>query len=378
MVSAEMRMGDVNRPSRLKSYDAYAVFSELVNQDPSEHFLGIVPKHLVDRYPYRIFADLLPISTSTPVEPSTPLDELYSEFQRNRVDAFSVMETGKRFVGAVTPTSLIETLWHREQILTTRLRKEIGEKISAERQIPKAKKAVDHHLEARVDVFGDYQTQLSALSESLVTSEKRERQALANELHDHLAQILAVGRMKLAHGRQLTHDSEMLNLLSTVDQFLHESLAYTRTLMTELSSLHLHQTSLLTMLEKLTEKMKHFGLTVLIEPVGLLPDLSENQTFLLYWSIRELSFNVVKHAQVEQATITIQHLHGTHLQCIVSDEGRGFDTEKVALPNLGQNHFGLSGIQGRMTALQGTISFDSFPGRGTRVSLTIPLSPPSS
>ncbi|MBA3968100.1 MAG: hypothetical protein H0X47_20460, partial [Nitrospirales bacterium] len=241
MVSADMRVCDLNHPSGLKNYEAYAVFSELGNQDPSEHFLGIVPKHLVGRYPYRIFADLLPFSTSTPVESSTPLDDLYLEFQRNRADAFSVMENGKRFVGAVTPTSLIETLWHREQIHTTRLRKEIGEKISAERQLQQTRKELDHHLEGRVGVVGDYPTQLSALSESLVTSEKRERQALANELHDHLAQILAVGRMKLAQGSQLTQDPEMLNFLNTVDQFFHESLTYTRTLMTELTSLHLHQ-----------------------------------------------------------------------------------------------------------------------------------------
>ncbi len=377
MVSADMRLHDLSRPSGLKIFEAYAVFSETVDQSPFGQFLGIVPQHMVGRYPYRIFADLLPFSTSIPVEPSTPLDELYSEFQQNRVDAFSVMETGKRFIGAVTPTSLLETLWHRERFLNTRLQKEIGEKMFAERQLQQVKKELDLHLETPVGVLDGYKTQLSALSKSLGSSEKRERQALASELHDHLAQILAVGRMKLAQGSQLTQDPEILNLLNTVDQFLHESLTYTRTLMTELSSLHLHQSGLLTMLERLTEKMKRFGLAVLIEPARPLPELSENQAFHLYWSLRELLFNVIKHAHVEQATISIQQPHGTHLQCIVSDEGRGFDTEKVALPNFGQDHFGLSDIRGRITALQGTISFDSFPGQGTRVSLTIPLSPAS-
>ncbi|MEO7863069.1 MAG: ATP-binding protein [Nitrospirales bacterium] len=378
MVSEDMRLHDLNRPSRLKSHEAYAVFSELVNQDPFEQFLGIVPKHMVGRYPYRIFADLLPFSTSIPVEPSTPLDELYSEFQRNPVDAFSVMETGNRFIGAVTPTSLLETLWHREQFLTARLQKEIGEKIFVERQLQQAKEKLDLHLENRVDVImGDYKTQLSALSESLASAEKRERQALASELHDHLAQILTVGRMKLAQGSQLTQDSEILNLLNTVDQFLHESLTYTRTLMTELSSFHLHQSGFLTMIEGLTEKMKRFGLAVTIDAEQSLPDVSENQAFLLYWSLRELLFNVIKHAHVEQATITIQDLDGTHLQCIVSDVGRGYDPATMAIPNAGQEHFGLSGIHARMTALQGTFALNSFSGQGTRVTLTIPLSPPS-
>ncbi len=147
--------------------------------------------------------------------------------------------------------------------------------------------------------------------------------------------------------------------------------------MTELSSLHLHQSGLLTVLEGLTEKMKLFGLAVTLEAERPLPHLSENQEFLLYWSLRELLFNVIKHAHVEQAIITIHQLHGTHLHCMVSDDGCGFDSANLAMPNAGQDHFGLSGIRGRMTALQGTISLESFPGQGTRVSLTIPLSPPS-
>ena len=146
--------------------------------------------------------------------------------------------------------------------------------------------------------------------------------------------------------------------------------------MTELSSLHLHQLGLLMALEKLAEKMEVFGLTVTMETERPLPDLSEKQDFLLYWSIRELLFNVIKHAHAKQATITIRQLRNTHLLCMVSDEGCGFDPATM-MPNAGRHHFGLSGIRGRMIALQGTISLDSFPGRGTRVSLTIPLSPPS-
>lgn len=232
-------------------------------------------------------------------------------------------------------------------------------------------------LGARDEGIDDYKEQLVRLSESLITTEKRERQALAGELHDHLAQILSVGRIKLAQGSHLTLDSEVLSLLNTVDQFFQDSLAYTRTLMTELNSLHLHQSGLLLALEKLTEKMNVFGLTVTMETERPLPDLSENQDFLLYWSIRELLFNVIKHAHANQATITIHQLRNTHLHCVVSDEGCGFDPATLAMQNADRDHFGLSGIRGRMIALQGTISLDSFPDRGTRVFLMIPLSPPS-
>ncbi len=230
MVSADMRLRDLNPSHGLQSYEAYAVFSEVVDQKPSEQFLGIVPNHMVGRYPHRIFADLLLFSTSTQVEPLTPLDVLYSEFQRNRIDAFSVMETGQRFIGAITPTSLLETLWHREQFLTARLQKEMSVEIFAKRQLQQAKDELDNHVGTRDNLVFDHKQQLLALSESLISAEKRERRALANELHDHLAQILAVSRMKLAQGSHLTVDSEVLNLLKTVDHFLQESLTYTRSL----------------------------------------------------------------------------------------------------------------------------------------------------
>lgn len=378
MVSADMRLRDLNPPHGLQNYEAYAVFSEIVDQTPSEQFLGIVPKHMVGRYPYRIFADLLPFSMSTQVEPSTPLDMLYSEFRQNRIDAFFVMKTGQRFIGAITPRSLLEALWHREQFLTARLQKEMSEKLFAEQQLPQAKEELGTHLRSGDNLVFDHKQQLLALSENLISTEKRERRALAGELHDHLAQMLAVSRIKLAQGRHLTKDSELLNLLTTVDQFLQESLAYTRTLMTELNSTHLHQSGLLTILEGLTEKMKLFGLAVTLEAERTLPDLSEDQKFLLYWSLRELLFNVIKHAHVEEATITIHTIHGTHLHCMVSDEGCGFDPANMAITKTGQDHFGLSGIRGRMTTVQGTISLDSIPGQGTRVSLTTPLSPSSS
>ncbi|MDT3778840.1 histidine kinase [Nitrospira sp. MA-1] len=377
MVSAEMGLRDLNLNHKLQSYEAYAVFSEVVNQKPSEQFLGIVPKHMIGRYPYRIFGDLLSCSTSPHVEPSTPLDVLYADFQRHRIDAFSVIDSGQRFIGAITPTSLLETLWHREQFLTMRLQKEINEKNFAKRELQQAKDELDNHVGARNNLVFDHTQQLLELSESLISTETRERRALAGELHDHLAQMLAVGRIKLAQGSHLTSDPEVLSLLNTVDQFLQESLSYTRTLMTELNSFNLHQSGLLKVLEELTKKMKLLGLVVTLEAERPLPDLSENQEFLLYWSLRELLFNVIKHAHVDQATISIHQLHGTHLHCMVSDHGCGFDPATMAGEIPGQDHFGLSGIRGRMTALHGTISLNSYPGQGTRASLTIPLSPPS-
>lgn len=372
-VSADMRLRDLIPHSGLQGYEAYAVFSDMPDEVPSQEFLGIVSNYTVGRYPYRIFGDLLSFSKSIPVEPSAPLDVLYSDFQQNRYDAFSVMESGQRFIGAVTLTSLLNALWHREQFLTARLQQEISNKIFVERQLQLTKKELDEYLNKGVDDTFDYKQQVKMLSETLKSVEKRERHVLATELHDHLAQLLAVGRMKLAEGNHLTQNSELLNLLNTVDHLLHESLTYTRTLMTELSSIHLHQSGLRAALEGLAEKMKRFNLDVSLEIEHPIPDLSEDQQFHIYWSLRELLFNVIKHAHVPEAGIMMQRVHETCLQFIVSDAGSGFDPATTEMRNSPHEHFGLSGIQGRMAALQGAVTIHSSPGKGTRAVLTIPL-----
>lgn len=372
-VSADMRLKDLNALSTAQRYEVYAVFSESGEQTQPQEFLGIVPNYAVGLYPYRIFEDLLSFSNSIPVEPSAPLDVLYADFQTTRLDAFSVMDSGHRFLGAVTLTSLLTALWHREQFLTERLQQEIGNKLFAERQLQKAQHELDDYLDKGVNNIVDYKHQLETLSESLKAAEKRERHALAMELHDHLAQILTVGRMKLAQGSQLTQNSELLNLMHTVDHLLHESLTYTRTLMSELSSTQLHQSGMLRALEGLAEKMKLFNLDVALEIEQPFPELSEDQQFHIYWSIRELLFNVIKHARVHQAGIRIRKVNGTGFQCIVWDNGSGFEAELNDFKQASHGHFGIAGIQARMAALQGTLTIHSSPGQGTQAILTLPL-----
>jgi signal transduction histidine kinase len=373
MVAADMRQRDLRSPSSVR-YDAYAVFSELIGTTPPTHFLGLVSEQMVDRYPYRIFADLLPFSKSSVVEPNTPLDTLYSDFHRERIEAFSVMGNDHRFLGAVTPTSLLETLLHREREFTTKLQQKLRQKFLMEGHAQIASQELETSLENRTDKLN---TEKKPLVDNLLksfSSEKRERTLLADELHDHLAQILSVGQMKIAQASNLAKDPELLTCLHTIQQLLDESLAYTRTLMTELNATHFHQAGLLSMFEVLTDKLKRYGLHVIMDIKDSIPRLSEDSEFVLYWSIHELLFNVVKHAHVEQANVTIQKIGSMNLQAIVSDTGKGFAPEKPVSEHSLQSHFGLSRIRARLAAVQGTLAIDSTPGKGTRVILTIPFS----
>jgi CheY-like chemotaxis protein len=94
---------------------------------------------------------------------------------------------------------------------------------------------------------------------------------------------------------------------------------------------------------------------------------------LLFESTRELLFNVVKHAKVEQVTLHVA-LDGTDQLCItVSDEGIGFDpTELGDRLKAGAVGWGLFSVRERVTLLGGRFDIDSTPGRGTRFRLVAP------
>jgi len=87
-----------------------------------------------------------------------------------------------------------------------------------------------------------------------------------------------------------------------------------------------------------------------------------------------LLFNVTKHAKVNEARIRALLLGGEQLSIIVCDDGIGFDRSPDHAPNGSPTGFGLFGIRERLESLGGTVEVDSAPGRGTRVSLLVPVS----
>ena len=104
------------------------------------------------------------------------------------------------------------------------------------------------------------------------------------------------------------------------------------------------------------------------------PALDDEVKTLLFESIREMLFNVVKHAKVDEAKVVIQQ-EGDCLNVTVSDEGVGFDVEAKASED-SQSDFGIFSRGDRIEALGGHWSIDASPGHGTRVQVQLPVNSP--
>jgi signal transduction histidine kinase len=95
---------------------------------------------------------------------------------------------------------------------------------------------------------------------------------------------------------------------------------------------------------------------------------------LLYQAVRELLFNVLKHAQVKTAQVLLTRNGGT-IKVSVTDSGAGFDHRKIE-NTFNPEGFGLFSIRERLKYFGGKMEIESAVGRGTKVEISIPVEPP--
>ncbi len=229
------------------------------------------------------------------------------------------------------------------------------------------------------------QARLRSLAGELSLAEQRERKRLAAELHDHLQQLLVLGKLTVGQGKKSVGGSPGCEtVFNRVDDILSEALTYSRTLVAELSPPVLRDYGLAAGLTWLGAYMKKHEQTVTVTvPVGKEIQLPEDQVIWLFQSVRELLINSSKHAGTGQATVTMEQID-RDLRITVSDDGVGFDLAVVAddaaagLQSGGgiSSKFGLFSIQERMRALGGTFDLRSAPGQGTTATLTLRFVPP--
>ncbi|MBX3329227.1 MAG: PAS domain S-box protein [Nitrospira sp.] len=239
---------------------------------------------------------------------------------------------------------------------------------------------LEHAVNIKTAELQQSQERLRALTSELNLAEQRERKRLATELHDHLQQMLVVGKLTIGQGRRGTSGVPACEtVLKKVDDILSDALTYSRTLVAELSPPVLRDHGLTASLKWLAEymKKKHEQAVTVVVPDDQGLSLPEDQRVLLFQSVRELLINSAKHAGTGQATLTMEK-RADHLCITVKDEGTGFDLAAVAaearVPS-GEisSKFGLYSIQERMRALGGSFNINSAPRHGTMAMLILPL-----
>ncbi|HKT34332.1 MAG TPA: response regulator, partial [Nitrospira sp.] len=248
---------------------------------------------------------------------------------------------------------------------------DITERKQAEMQRQEWTKELERRVNERTKELVRTHDRLRGLAQDLTLTEQRERQRIAGELHDYLAQMLVVTRLKMNHASQMIAPHPACAVLQEADQLIDQSLTYTRTVVAELMPPTLRQFGLAAGLRWLGERMEQQGLLVHVDVPSVSPPLSEDHTTMLFQCVRELLFNVLKHAGTERASVVMMDDGHDKLKIIVHDDGVGCDP--VAIRESRGDTFGLFSIRERMEAIDGWMELESQPGAGTTVTLGVTL-----
>jgi signal transduction histidine kinase len=259
---------------------------------------------------------------------------------------------------------------------------DIGERAErvAHATLQQRNRLLERQLTERTQELDRSLVDLRSVTTALDAAQQRERTHLAAELHDYLAQLLVLGRMKIGLLQRLSVPSAGDEIVRDVDEVLSQALQYCQTLMADLSPPILHQKGLVAGIRALATQMKRHYLEVRVDLDQVDEcDIPISCAVLLFRSVRELLINTAKHAAVKQASVRLTCDKGL-LQIMVHDES-GFDLAASQGPtppgpeNVLSSKIGLVTIRERMKALNGRFDLASAPKQGTTATLTLPIGP---
>lgn len=212
---------------------------------------------------------------------------------------------------------------------------------------------------------------MHALVLQLASAEHNERRRLAQELHDYLAQLLVAASLQLTLVWNAEQSAAQQERITEIRKIIGDAMRYTRTLVADLSPPVLFEEGFMPALHILGRKFSDQGLKINVAGPDRL-DVAENVNVMAYQVTRELLMNTLKHARVEEATVSAE-IDGDTLVLTVSDAGTGFDLQEVRQRSASEQKFGLFSIEERVEALGGQFEVDTAPGKGTRTTLRFPL-----
>lgn len=218
--------------------------------------------------------------------------------------------------------------------------------------------------------------QLRILSAKLSEAQEAERKRIVRELHDQVGQNLTVVGINLnilrsaisedsltAHHNCLLEDSMLL---------VEQTSEFTRSLMADLRPPDMDDYGLMASIQWYSERFSmRTGMEVVMKGDEIHPRPSADIENNLFRIVQEALTNIRKHAQAKKIQIKMDAT-GHHLKMKITDDGIGFDAGKLrAIP--AHQGLGLMNMAERTESIGGRFSIKSKMGKGTEITVEVPL-----
>jgi signal transduction histidine kinase len=213
---------------------------------------------------------------------------------------------------------------------------------------------------------------LQLLSAKLLNAQEDERRSIARELHDEVGQALTAIKVELALAERTVDGGG--NALGDVRRMVDGALHTVRNLSHLLRPAILDDLGLVAAVDSsLKGFARRHRVRVELIQEGMDERLGPETEVAVYRIIQEALTNVSKHAQASSCRVCLRRV-ASALVVTVEDDGVGFDPAHLRATE-GNDGLGLLGIRERAAQLRGTVRLDSNPGRGTRLTIEVPVGP---
>ena len=218
---------------------------------------------------------------------------------------------------------------------------------------------------------------LRSVNVALLTAQETERSRISTELHDQLGHSLILMKFQFALiARQLTPDqsqarAQCADLCGYIDQTLED----VRRLARDLRPAVLHELGLSAGLRWLADNSSRDGHPVAAAVADIDSLVPRDAQVIVYRIIQQALTNAARHADANGVSLRVT-FDRDWLWFVVEDDGQGFDMSPMGTARPGQGGVGLVTMQERASMVGGCLEVWSETGKGTRVTLGVPVPHP--
>lgn len=208
-------------------------------------------------------------------------------------------------------------------------------------------------------------------AKAVMTAEDNERKRMATHLHDGIGQLLTAANMNISVLNDYKNDeNNFTKILEKTRSILSDAIVDVRTLSHQIMPNMLIKNSLSNALRNLIEKISSPKIDINLKIDGLENNLDQNIQVVLYRIIQEAINNTIKHSGADKIEISILQ-NNERIFTRIFDNGKGFDLQQTTSRSDGM---GLDNIRSRIDFLKGKLDIQTATGKGTVISIEIPIS----
>ena len=244
------------------------------------------------------------------------------------------------------------------------------------RNIHKLLESQNHMLHQEVADRKQKEAHIRTLSRALIRAQENERRRISFELHDQIAQDLAMLKIGVdtSLNRQVEVPAVIREKISGFSKTLKAIIMSVRDLAYNLRSPLLEEFGLVPTVARYCDDFsKKTGLPIdFVCSETLKCRFDFDTEIYLFRIIQESLNNIRKHAHARQVKIELA-LASSALTLCIEDDGKGFDVKEPLIPTQNDKRMGLRNMKERISLLGGEIRVQSSPSQGTKLFITVPV-----